>query len=219
VDVGIVGGTGPLGSGLGARISASGFSVRLGSRDPSRAGVVVEGLHAQWGAKLGSITGGSNEDAAEARIVVISTPWDVLTNTVEPLKALLANKIVVSVANALTRMGPEFVNLTIARGSLAQGIQSSLPTSMVVGAFHHVPAKDLGDLDRPVEADTLVCSDFAFATTEMISLIDAIPGMRGIDAGSLAQAGAIEAMTAVLLNVNLKYQTRSSLRLSGIERR
>ncbi len=219
MDVGIVGGTGPLGSGLGARLGASGFSVCLGSREPARAQAVAQGLRERWGTKLGTVVGGANLEAADADLVVISTPWDVVAKTVEPLKGRLANKIVISVANALTRVGPEFVSFTVARGSLAQGIQSSLPNSMVVGAFHHVPAKDLAALSESVESDTLICSDFASATAKVISVVETIPGMRGIDAGSLSQAGAIEAMTAVLLNVNLKYRTRSSLRLSGIERR
>ena len=29
----------------------------------------------------------------------------------------------------------------------------------VVAAFHHLPAKELGDLDHPIESDVLICSD------------------------------------------------------------
>ena len=47
-------------------------------------------------------------------------------------------------------------------------------------------------------------------------LCSQIPGMRPLDAGELSNATAIEAFTAVLLQLNVRYKTRVSLQLAGI---
>jgi predicted dinucleotide-binding enzyme len=44
-----------------------------------------------------------------------------------------------------------------------------------------------------------------------------MPHLRPLDAGSLANAAAIEAFTAVVLNLNIRYRTRAALRLAGID--
>jgi hypothetical protein len=44
-----------------------------------------------------------------------------------------------------------------------------------------------------------------------------IPGCRGVDAGSLSSAAAIEAFTAVLIGINIKHRVHSSLRLTGFD--
>ena len=48
------------------------------------------------------------------------------------------------------------------------------------------------------------------------SSIDKVPGLRAVDAGSLSSAMAIEALTPVLLQVNARYKTRSSIRLTNL---
>ncbi len=45
----------------------------------------------------------------------------------------------------------------------------------------------------------LVCSDHPEATDAAMALFASIDGLRPLDAGSLAQAAAIEAFTAVLV--------------------
>ena len=48
-------------------------------------------------------------------------------------------------------------------------------------------------------------------------LIRDIPGMRPLDAGELSNATAIEAFTAVLLQLNVRYKTRVAPKLTGIK--
>ncbi len=43
-----------------------------------------------------------------------------------------------------------------------------------------------------------------------------IPGCRPLDAGELSNATAIEAFTAVLLQLNVRYKTRVAPKLTGI---
>jgi predicted dinucleotide-binding enzyme len=41
--------------------------------------------------------------------------------------------------------------------------------------------------------------------------------MRPLDAGELSQASAIEALTAVILQLNVRYKTRAAVRFTGID--
>jgi hypothetical protein len=50
-----------------------------------------------------------------------------------------------------------------------------------------------------------------------MALVGSIDGLRPLDAGSLAQAAAIEAFTAVLVALNIRYKAHSSLGLTGLE--
>ena len=87
----------------------------------------------------------------------------------------------------------------------------------MAAAVHHLPASELENLDQPLTADVLVCSDHAEATEATMALVDSIEGLRPLDAGSLAQAAAIEAFTAVLVTVNIRYKAHTlRSRLAGL---
>jgi predicted dinucleotide-binding enzyme len=66
-------------------------------------------------------------------------------------------------------------------------------------------------------SDILICSDHQKATVTVSDLVGDIPGMRPLDAGELSNATAIEAFTAVLLQLNVRYRTRVALKLIGID--
>lgn len=217
LSIGIVGGTGPAGSALALRLASIGHQVLLGSREPDKSVSLVSDLvGSQAGMKL-DLVGASNEMAASCDIVVVATPWDSMGKAISPFLHLLEGKIVISMANALSRVGGELQATIPARGSAAQTLQASIPGAMVVAALHHLPAKELGELGTPLDADVLVCSDHRSAATAVIELISGIPGVRCFDAGSLSQAGPIEAMTAVLINLNIRYKTRCAIRITGIK--
>ncbi|MEY3493226.1 MAG: hypothetical protein RL413_644, partial [Actinomycetota bacterium] len=86
----------------------------------------------------------------------------------------------------------------------------------VVAAFHHLPAKELGHLGEPIDSDVLICSDDAVALNTVSEMVSKIPGCRPLDAGELSNATAIEAFTAVLLQLNVRYKTRVAPKLTGI---
>ena len=96
-------------------------------------------------------------------------------------------------------------------------MQAHLPDSLVAAAGHHLPAPVLGDLGRTLVADVLVCSDHRQATETVMELMGRIAGLRPLDAGGLAQAAAIEAFTAVLVGLNIRYRAHSTLGLSGLD--
>ena len=63
---------------------------------------------------------------------------------------------------------------------------------MVAAGLHHVPAKELGDLDHPIESDVLICSDHPEASQATADLVGKIPNLRPLDCGGLSLATPIE---------------------------
>ncbi len=52
---------------------------------------------------------------------------------------------------------------------------------------------------------------------EVSAIVQHFPGCRPLDAGELSNATAIEAFTAVLLQLNVRYKTRVAPKLTGIK--
>jgi NADPH-dependent F420 reductase len=215
--IGILGGTGPAGTALGARLASVGYEVILGSRSRYRAMEARDTILGAWPGRELAIDAGDNTDAARAELVVIATPWDSAATTAHEHAPDLDGKVVVSMANALVRVGSEFQPLVPPRGSVAAHVQAAVPNCRVVAAFHHLPAKELGHLDQPIDSDVLICSDDATAIKVVSEIVTAIPGCRPLDAGELSNATAIEAFTAVLLQLNVRYRTRVAPKLTGIK--
>jgi 8-hydroxy-5-deazaflavin:NADPH oxidoreductase len=215
--IGILGSTGPAGTALGARLASVGFTVVLGSRSKYRAMEARDSILEQWPDYDLDLDAGDNAYAADADLVVIATPWDSAAITATSVSEHLAGKVVVSMANALVRLDSEFHPLVPPRGSVAAHVQAAVPHCRVVAAFHHLPARELGQLGDPIDSDVLICSDDPEATKVVSEIVNAIPGCRPLDAGELQNATAIEAFTAVLLQLNIRYKTRVAPKLTGIK--
>jgi NADPH-dependent F420 reductase len=177
---------------------------------------VAKDVVARWPDRQLSIDGADNQGAAGADVVVLATPWDGAIPTLRPLRDLLTDRVVISMANALVKEGREMWALIPPRGSVAAAVQAALPGSLVAAAFHHLPASEMEDLDSGLAADVLVCSDHPEATAVTVKLIDGMPGLRPLDAGSLNQAAAIEAFTAVCITLNIRHKVHTTLRMEGI---
>jgi NADPH-dependent F420 reductase len=217
VHIGFLGGTGPAGRALAARLAFVGLEVTVGSRSHERAAETCDALQERWAAHGLVLRPGDNAAAAAADIVIVATPWDAAALTAGSVGDALKGKVVISMANAIARIGDEFVPLIPPRGSVAAGVQAAVPDALISAAFHHVPARALADLEHDVECDVLVCSDHASAVQATSAVIDKVPGLRALDAGRLSSAAPIEAITPVLLQLNHRYKTRASIRLNGID--
>ncbi len=214
--IGVIGGSGPAGSALAARLASVGLTVMIGSRSKYRAMEARDhyvDLHPEL---ADSLTYGDNASAARADLVVIATPWDSAATMAQEYRDDLRGKVVVSMANALVRVGHEFQPLVPPRGSVAAHVQAAVPDCRIVAAFHHLPAKELGHLGAPIDSDVLICGDDPEAVREVSDIVGRIPGCRPLDAGELSNATAIEAFTAVLLQLNVRYRTRVAPKLTGI---
>jgi NADPH-dependent F420 reductase len=216
--IGILGGTGPAGSALGARLASVGYEVVIGSRSKYRALEACDSVKAKWPDLDLNLHAGDNDAASACDVVVLATPWDGAATTAQEHINLLAGKVVISMANALVRVGHEFQPLLPPRGSVAAHVQAAVPECRVVAAFHHLPATELGHLGDPIDSDVLICSDDPEATRIAMDITAHIPGCRPLDAGELSNATAIEAFTAVLLQLNVRYKTRVAPKLTGIKR-
>jgi 8-hydroxy-5-deazaflavin:NADPH oxidoreductase len=214
--IGILGGTGPAGTALAARLASVGYHCVIGSRSKYKAMEARDEQVSRFPDLSERLDFGDNHAAASCDLVVIATPWDSAATTAQEHADLLKGKIVISMANALVRVAGEFQPLLPPRGSVAAHVQAAVPGCRVVAAFHHLPAKELGHLGEPIDSDVLICSDDAVALNTVSEMVSKIPGCRPLDAGELSNATAIEAFTAVLLQLNVRYKTRVAPKLTGI---
>lgn len=213
-SVGILGGTGPAGRGVALRMASGGHHVVLGSRDAERASAVAAGMSVRG---EGSVRGDTNDAAAQCDLIVVATPFDSAIATVTALRSALAGKIVISMVNALAREAREMVPLYPSRGSMAAQIARALPESLIVGAFHHLPASMMEDLDSGLDADVVIFSDDEDARVRVGEIVDAMPGLHAVIAGSMSLASPIEAFTAVCISVNIRHKAHSYVKLAGLQ--
>jgi NADPH-dependent F420 reductase len=215
LTVTVLGGTGDQGQGLAYRLGAAGVHVIIGSRDQERAKASAAAIDARVD---GLVEGAANDEAAaRGDVVIVAVPWAAHESTLYDLIERLAGKIVVDCVNPLgfDHHGPFRIDVT--EGSAAEQAASLLPRSRVVGAFHNVSAsllmdEQVDDLDQ----DVLVLGDDRAATDVVRALAELMPGVRGVFAGRLRNAGQVEAITANLIAINRRYKARSGIRITGI---
>ena len=207
--VALIGGTGKLGTGLAKHFAAFGHTVLIGSREAGRARESAKEL----GENANGLT---NMDAAmQCEVAVITLPYSTVLTTVAPLADSLKSKVVISTVVPLKFSDGAAFPLPVASGSAAQEIAELLPGSLVSAALHSVSSAQLKG-QKPLQADTLICSDDQNAIDVTSHLVQSIPGLRALVAGGLELAVACEQLTAVLLSVNKRYGVISGLQLTGI---
>ncbi|HKE97659.1 MAG TPA: NADPH-dependent F420 reductase [Actinomycetes bacterium] len=212
--LGFLAGTGPLGQGLALRLALAGHEILIGSRSLDKAERVVAELP---GGRELPIRPATNADAAShGEVVYLMFPWEGQTASLPPLAGALAGKIVVSTISPLAFDDDGPFMPAVPAGSAAEEARGLLPGARLASAFHDVAARKLLAVERPVETDVLVCGDDAGAKAAAIGHADAIPGMRGVDAGPLRQSRQLEGLTAVLVAVNRRYRVRAGVRVTGL---
>lgn len=214
--IGILGATGPAGAGLAARLASVGHEVLFGSRAVDKAKAAVDELQDQWGDKVNGLIPCDNAWACDAPVVILAVNADSVIPTVREQAERLAGKIVVSMANNLTRNGNEFNAVLPPHGSVAAEIQALLWRSRVCTAFHLVPAAEFADLEHSMESDVVVLGDDDEARDTLMEITRSIPNLRPLDGGSLRNAVGMETFAAVLLTINVRHKMRASLRLTTI---
>jgi NADPH-dependent F420 reductase len=211
-----VGGTGPEGLGLAIRLAHAGHAVAIGSRSHERgeegAAKVREAVPAA------DATGGENSEVVgDADVVFLTFPHSGQQPTLEALRSQLAGKIVCNVVAPLEfEKGIGAVAINVPGKSAAQEAAAQLPESTVVSAFQNMSAEKLMDLPHPVECDVLVCGRDAEAKATIIGLANQIDGVRGVDAGGLSQSRYVEMLTSLLINLNRKHKTHTSIKIVGL---
>ena len=200
--IAIIGGTGPQGQGLALRFARAGVKVALGSRDGARATEIVAELNAKLGTAL--IEGFDNAGAVEAadEMVILAVPFSAHNATLEALKGGLAGKILVDIVVPLSPNDPKIVDMP-PEGSATEAAQALLgPDIPVVGALHNVSAKTLNDLDHDINCDILVCGNKLEPRKKVMALVEQL-GVQTYNAGGASAARCIEAITPILIRLNI----------------
>lgn len=194
LTIGILGGTGDLGSGLAKAWAAAGYSIIIGSRSRekavARAGELGEGIR-----------GEDNIGAAKhSDVVVLAVPFSNHEATIMEIRDHVKGKIVVDAVVPLIPPKVSIVQLP-AGGSAAVIAQSLLGEDVrVVSAFHNVGAAKV-HAGGKIECDVLIFSDDKEARALVAELAGAI-ATRGVEGGLLANSAAAEALTSVLIWIN-----------------
>ncbi len=206
--IALVGGTGREGRGLAVRWARAGHDVVIGSRDAARAAARAE--------ELGhGITGGANADVCRgAEVVVLCVPWSAHRALVESLRPVLVGPLVIDITVPLQPPKVRRVHLPEGGSAAAQTAAILGEGGRVVATLHHVSSADLAG-DGALVSDVLVCGKKADRQLAMTLVADL--GARAVDAGVLANAVALEALTPVLLHINRAHGVHGAgVRITGL---
>jgi NADPH-dependent F420 reductase len=217
--IGILGGTGPEGSGLAYRWACAGEHIVIGSRDARRAEATAQQLRERIG-ESALIEGVDNATAATCDIVVLTVPFSGQAALLKQLKGIWkAGTIVIdtSVPLAATVGGSATRTLGVWQGSAAQQTEELLPdTVSLAAAFQNLSAELLAQ-DGPVDCDILICSDDDKAKQAAGKLAEKIPGARALNGGKLENSRIVESLTALLIGLNIRYKVhKAGIRFTGL---
>ena len=205
MKVAIVGGTGSFGRALARKLRSLDHEVYVGSRDAQRG--------RERAIELG-VQGGANEEVVRgADLVVLATKSNATLDTARELVDAIGETPVLCVASDLA-----FSDIGVLPGreerSLAEEV-SEIVRGPVASGLQSLSAAHLAAPELPDE-DALICGDDPRAKALALDLASRLVGGRAVDVGPLANSRALEAMTAVILNVNREFGVTAGLRLTGL---
>ena len=212
---GIIGGTGSEGKGIALRLCSMGLNVAIGSRDKHKAKSVAQEIskilpEAKLEYDLNSLICKSSD------ILFLATPYTAQKSVLQTNVNQLTEKILINVVAPIDFKNGKFSALSVPEGSAAKQTQKLLPQTKVVSAFQTISATHLAEINSEIKSDVIVCSDFEDAKTFVINLIAKIPTLTPIDGGGLENSVYVENFTALLLNINKRYKTLSSIKILGV---
>lgn len=205
MKVAILGGTGDFGRALAKRLSAADDEVVIGSRDAERAHAAADDL---------GVEGGANQEIVRGvDLVVLAVAAGAAVQTAHSLARAIGATPLLSVASEL-RFGEGGVRPGSEGPSVAEQVAAVVPGPVSAG-LHSLAASTLGG-GRPPDEDALVCGDDAAAKALSLELAQRIVAGRAYDAGPLANARALEGLTAVIVGLNRRYKGHAGLHITGL---
>ncbi len=204
MKIAILGGTGPQGSGLAKRFALAGIDVVIGSRDAEKAQHKALELQQTIPDATGKITGADMVTASSEaeEFVILSVPWAAHHATLDAIRPILRDKILVDIVVPLAENNPKAVAMP-PEGSATESAQALLGDDYaVVGALHNVSAVTLNKLEQSINCDVLVCGNQLAAKQKVIELLNAL-GVQSYNAGLAESARCIEAITPILIRLNI----------------
>ncbi len=210
MKIALLGGTGDIAEGLVLRWSRVGHKIFIGSRSDEKAKSIASEYNDTL-SKLGinsRIEGMVNADAAiAAEVIVISLPYEHSASTIRQIQSSFTNQIVISPVVPMVKKGKAFVYSPPQHGSAALEIREALPkTVKLVSAYHNLPAKELRKIDHVLEYDVVICGDDEETKNVVKKITEEMPNLRALDAGPLEASMMIEAITPLIINLNMRYK-------------
>jgi len=183
-------GAGNVGRALAASLTRAGHDVTISAAHPE---------HAEEAAsQTGATAADSNAAAAkEADLVILAVPAQALDRVSGELGPTVDGKVVVDVSNRPTP-SPDG-----APTSIAEELQSKMPTARVVKAFNTAFAsRQANPTVAGIAPDGFVAGDDAAAKQAVLDVVESV-GFRPVDAGSLASARTLEGMAWLNIQRNV----------------
>jgi NADPH-dependent F420 reductase len=215
LTIAVLGGTGKEGPGLALRWANAGYRIIIGSRQEEKAQRIAQEINDRLG--IESIQGMQNAEAAQnANICVLTVIQSAHHEILKSLKDELKGKILVDTTARVDFRDPKPPKQPSA-GRMAQDLLG--PEVRVVAAFQTVPAHALQEnINESLNMDVLVFADDVGAADEVILLAEAA-GMDAYHGGGLDNAVVAEGLSAVMVELNRRYDSKKgSIRIAGIEK-
>lgn len=215
MKIAILGGTGNEGFGLGFRWANAGHEIIIGSRQAEK-GANAAARMSERLPKAG-IRGTDNVAATQAaELVVLSVPYAAQEATLDTVKSALAGKLLVTVVAPTGPKAARVWRLPSGLSAAEEAQQQLEGITRVVAAFQNIGAHHLLDLEHEMDCDVLVCGEKGDDKQVVLQLC-ADASMRGVNAGALQNASAVEGMTSVLIAINIIHKVKSAgIRVTGI---
>ncbi len=216
--IALLGGTGKEGQGLAARFAAAGFDVVIGSREAEKAVASADALAARIPGSR--VRGCVNPTAAQAGdLVVLCVPFDRAAALLDECRALWKEGCVVVDTTVPLRFDASGVSvLDLPEPCGSEHLSKHLPDFVpMVAAFKTISAHTLGEIEKPLDCDLIVCGNDAGGKARVIGAAATFAGLRPLDGGPLRHARAIEAMCALAIGLNRRYKAKSArFRVVGV---
>lgn len=216
MKISLLGGTGDIAEGLVLRWSKVGHEIYIGSRSEEKA----QGIAAEYIEKLKAlgiepkIHGMANADAAKnSEVIIISIPPEYAASTIEGCRDSITDQIVVTPVVSMKKEGKTFLYDPPSQGSSAFEIKEVLAeTAKLVSAYHNLPAKELANIDEDLDYDVVICGDDEDAKEVITKLTEEMKNLRVLDAGPLEVSPMIEAITPLIVSLNVRLKKHFSVK-------
>lgn len=220
MTIAVIGGTGKEGRGLVLRLATQmvGERIIIGSRQREKACAVAAELNRL--VRHASIIGQENREAArQADLIILTVPYAAHERMIREIAGEATGKILIDTTVPLDPANPCRLKRR-SELSAAEEAQALLgDTVKVVAAFQNVSARALRTLDEPVECDVLVCGDDEEAKRQVMTLVERL-GLHALNAGPLETARLVEALTPLLISLNLRYRSKTAgIRITGLDQK
>ena len=134
----------------------------------------------------------------------------------EELKKEINEQIVVNTVVPMSFENGKPSIIDVKEGSAAEQVQTLIPSTRVISAFHNVSAVELSKPNAIIKGDVVICWEDKEAKEIIMNLTKTINNLRPVDGGDLTNSSIVENITILLLTINKKYKTRTNIQIKGI---